>query len=180
MKKTRSACLQQRCCSRARWRPRSRRSRRPAARRRGAGGQRPQREPRSARRWAAAIAATIRTTAPTRRIRCPTATTVWIEEMTWMDVRDALEGGQDDGDHPDRRHRAERSVARAPASTTTCYRANCDAIARKLGNALCAPIIKFVPEGDIEPPTSHMTQPRHDQHARRDLPRRARPTSRTA
>ena len=38
-------------------------------------------------------------------------------------------------------------------------RANCDAIARKLGNALCAPIIPLVPEGDIEPKTGHMTSP---------------------
>jgi creatinine amidohydrolase len=35
-------------------------------------------------------------------------------------------------------------------------RANCDAIARKLGNALCAPIIPLVPEGSIEPKSSHM------------------------
>jgi creatinine amidohydrolase/Fe(II)-dependent formamide hydrolase-like protein len=37
--------------------------------------------------------------------------------------------------------------------------ANCEAIARKLGNALCAPIVKFVPEGDIETRTSHMASP---------------------
>jgi creatinine amidohydrolase/Fe(II)-dependent formamide hydrolase-like protein len=36
---------------------------------------------------------------------------------------------------------------------------NCDAIARKLGNALCAPIVKFVPEGSYDPPTGHMTSP---------------------
>jgi len=35
-------------------------------------------------------------------------------------------------------------------------RSNCDAIARKLGNALCAPIISLVPEGGIEPRTGHM------------------------
>jgi creatinine amidohydrolase/Fe(II)-dependent formamide hydrolase-like protein len=34
--------------------------------------------------------------------------------------------------------------------------ANCEAIARKLGNALCAPIIKHVPEGSIEPPSGSM------------------------
>ena len=34
-----------------------------------------------------------------------------------------------------------------------------DAIARKLGNALCAPIVKYVPEGDIEPRTGHMLTP---------------------
>jgi len=37
--------------------------------------------------------------------------------------------------------------------------ANCEAIARKMGNALCAPVIKHVPEGDIDPPTIHMTTP---------------------
>jgi len=37
--------------------------------------------------------------------------------------------------------------------------ANCDAIARKLGNALCAPIIKLVPEGDIDTKTIHMASP---------------------
>ena len=36
---------------------------------------------------------------------------------------------------------------------------NCEAIARKMGNALCAPIVKFVPEGNVEPPSSHMTTP---------------------
>ena len=38
-------------------------------------------------------------------------------------------------------------------------RANCEAIAKALGNALCAPTIKFVPEGGIDPKTSHMTSP---------------------
>jgi creatinine amidohydrolase/Fe(II)-dependent formamide hydrolase-like protein len=38
-------------------------------------------------------------------------------------------------------------------------RANCEAIARKLGNALCAPNIEFVPEGGIEPANGHMTSP---------------------
>jgi creatinine amidohydrolase/Fe(II)-dependent formamide hydrolase-like protein len=37
--------------------------------------------------------------------------------------------------------------------------ANCEAIARKLGNALCAPIVKFVPEGRIDPPSGHMMSP---------------------
>ncbi len=40
----------------------------------------------------------------------PAPNTVWIEEMTWMDVRDSLKAGH----------------------------TNCEAIARKLGNALCA------------------------------------------
>ena len=35
-------------------------------------------------------------------------------------------------------------------------RVHCDAIARKLGTALCAPIIHFVPQGDIDPPSGMM------------------------
>ena len=38
-------------------------------------------------------------------------------------------------------------------------RATCPAIAKKLGNALCAPIVPFVPEGDIEPPSGMMRYP---------------------
>jgi creatinine amidohydrolase/Fe(II)-dependent formamide hydrolase-like protein len=38
-------------------------------------------------------------------------------------------------------------------------RATTEAIARKLGNTLVAPIVPFVPEGDIDPPTSHMKYP---------------------
>ncbi len=37
---------------------------------------------------------------------------VWLEDMTWMDVR-RDEGGEDDGHHPDRRHGTERAVDRA-------------------------------------------------------------------
>jgi creatinine amidohydrolase/Fe(II)-dependent formamide hydrolase-like protein len=35
-------------------------------------------------------------------------------------------------------------------------RGTCEAIANKLGDALCAPIVAFVPEGQIDPPTGHM------------------------
>jgi creatinine amidohydrolase len=38
-------------------------------------------------------------------------------------------------------------------------RGACEGIARKLGNALCAPVIAFVPEGGIEPATGHMRYP---------------------
>jgi creatinine amidohydrolase len=38
-------------------------------------------------------------------------------------------------------------------------RATTEAIARRLGNALVAPIVPFVPEGDIDPPSGHMKYP---------------------
>jgi creatinine amidohydrolase len=88
----------------------------------------------------------------------PKNPSVFIEEMTWMDVRDALAAGKTTaiittgGIEPN-----------GPWLVTGKHnyvnRANCDAIARKLGNALCAPNIEFVPEGTIDPPSSHMTSP---------------------
>ena len=38
-------------------------------------------------------------------------------------------------------------------------RAGCEAIARKLGNALCGPNVAFVPEGNFEPPTGALMYP---------------------
>jgi creatinine amidohydrolase/Fe(II)-dependent formamide hydrolase-like protein len=88
----------------------------------------------------------------------PAATTVWIEEMTWMDVRDALKAGKTTaivatgGIEPN-------GPWLVTGKHNYVLHANCEAIARKLGNALCAPIVKYVPEGDIEPKTGHMTSP---------------------
>ena len=109
-------------------------------------------------RWAAVTAATIRTTAPTRQTRCPQPTRVWLEEMTWMDVRDALKAGKTNiivstgGIEPN-------GPWLVTGKHNYVLHANCEAIARKMGNALCAPIVKYVPEGDIEPKTGHMASP---------------------
>lgn len=81
--------------------------------------------------------------------------TVWMEEMTWMDVRDAVKGGKTTviistgGIEPN-------GPWLALGKHNYVLRANCDAIARKLGNALCAPVVPFVPEGSIDPKSSHM------------------------
>jgi creatinine amidohydrolase len=82
--------------------------------------------------------------------------TVWLEEMTWMDVRDALRAGRTTiiiptgGIEPN-------GPWLALGKHNYILRVNCDAIARKLGNALCAPIIPLVPEGRIEPKSGHMS-----------------------
>jgi len=88
----------------------------------------------------------------------PPNPSVFIDELTWMDVRDALAAGKTTaiittgGVEPN-----------GPWLVTGKHnyvnRVNCEAIARKLGNALCAPNIAFVPEGTIDPPSSHMTSP---------------------
>jgi creatinine amidohydrolase/Fe(II)-dependent formamide hydrolase-like protein len=83
---------------------------------------------------------------------------VFIEDLTWMEVRDALKSGHD-----------TVIVATGGVEQNGPYlvagkhnvvlRGTTEAIARKLGKTLVAPIIPFVPEGDIDPPTQHMLYP---------------------
>ena len=88
----------------------------------------------------------------------PATSSVWLEEMTWMDVRDALKAGKTNiiiatgGIEPN-------GPWLVTGKHNYVLHANCEAIARKMGNALCAPIVKHVPEGDIEKKTSHMASP---------------------
>jgi len=88
----------------------------------------------------------------------PAPNTVWLEEMTWMDVRDALAAGKTTAIVP-----TGGMEPNGPWLVTGKHnyvlRANCDAIARELGNAICTPIVKWVPEGDIDPPSGHMRSP---------------------
>ena len=102
----------------------------------------------------------------------PAPNTVWLEEMTWMDVRDALKAGKTTiiiptgGLEPN-------GPWLATGKHNYVLQANCEAIARKLGNALCAPIIKFVPEGNFDPPNRPHGEPEHGHAARGDVSRAA-------
>jgi len=83
---------------------------------------------------------------------------VFIEDMTWMEVRDAMKAGKDTvliatGGIE------QNGPYLAANKHNVVLRGTTDAIARKLGNTLVAPIIGFVPEGDIDPPTLHMKYP---------------------
>ncbi len=81
--------------------------------------------------------------------------TVFIADMTWMEVRDRMQAGAD-----------TVIVSTGGIEQNGPYlvankhgvvlRAMTDSIARALGKALVAPIVDFVPEGDIKPPTVHM------------------------
>jgi creatinine amidohydrolase/Fe(II)-dependent formamide hydrolase-like protein len=96
--------------------------------------------------------------APNASRPIPARDTVFMEDMTWMEVRDAMLGGKNTA-----------IVATGGIEQNGPYlvagkhnvvlRATTEAIARKLGNALVAPIVPFVPEGDIDPPTEHMRYP---------------------
>jgi creatinine amidohydrolase len=88
----------------------------------------------------------------------PPAKSIWLEEMTWMDVRDAMKAGKTNiiiasgGIEPN-------GPWLVTGKHNYVLHANCEAIARKMGNALCAPIVKYVPEGEIETKTIHMASP---------------------
>ena len=88
----------------------------------------------------------------------PATDTVWLEQMTWMEVRDALAAGTRSVLIPTGGIEPNGPWV-ALGNHNVILQANCEAIARRLGNALCAPVIKHVPEGGIDPPAGHMRTP---------------------
>jgi creatinine amidohydrolase len=83
---------------------------------------------------------------------------VFIEELTWMEIRDALQAGKTTVIIPTGGVE-QNGPYLATGKHNYILKATTEAIARKLGNALVAPIVAFVPEGDIEPASSHMKYP---------------------
>jgi creatinine amidohydrolase/Fe(II)-dependent formamide hydrolase-like protein len=83
---------------------------------------------------------------------------VYIEDLTWTELRDLIAGG--------------RTIAIVPVGGTeqngphmaigkhnVRVRLLAGRIASGLGNALVAPVLPYVPEGAIDPPTGHMRFP---------------------
>lgn len=83
---------------------------------------------------------------------------IWIEELTWMEVRDALAGGKTTVIIPTGGIEQNGPYV-ATGKHNYVVETACEWIARELGNALCAPVIKLVPEGDIAEPSGHMRYP---------------------
>jgi creatinine amidohydrolase/Fe(II)-dependent formamide hydrolase-like protein len=81
--------------------------------------------------------------------------TVFMEEMTWMEIRDAMKTGKDTvivatGGLE------QNGPYLVSAKHNIVLRATTEALARKLGNALVSSIVQFVPEGNIDPPSGPM------------------------
>lgn len=83
---------------------------------------------------------------------------IWIEELTWIEVRDAMAAGKTTAIIPTGGVEQNGPYV-ALGKHNYVLEGACDAIARELGNALCTPIIKLVPEGGFEPKTGHMRYP---------------------
>ena len=90
----------------------------------------------------------------------------WIEELTWMEVRDRIANGSTTVIIPTGGIE-ENGPYLATGKHNLILEGLCPMLAAELGSALCAPIVKFVPEGDIDPPSGAMRYPgsisvRHD------------------
>src|SRR5262249_62374329 len=84
--------------------------------------------------------------------------TVFVEELTWTELRDLIRAGKTTiilptgGTEQNGPHMAlGKHNARAKALS--------EKIARGLGNALVAPVLAYVPEGRLAPPSGHMRFP---------------------
>ncbi len=86
------------------------------------------------------------------------ATPVQLEDLTWTEVRGALAAGETTALIP-----IGGTEQSGPYLTLGKHNARAHAlaerIARALGGALVAPVVAYVPEGGIHPPTGHMRFP---------------------
>src|SRR5688500_13591961 len=85
----------------------------------------------------------------------PQSDSVFLEELTWIEARDAIAAGkttviiptggtEQNGPH----------IVLGKHNFLVKYKAG--EIAKQLGNALVAPVMAYVPGGDVDPPTGHM------------------------
>ncbi len=87
-----------------------------------------------------------------------TSGSVFLEDLTWTEVRDALAAGtttviiptggtEQNGPH----------MVLGKHNYLVRYKAG--EVARRLGDALVAPVMAYVPEGNVDPPSGHMRFP---------------------
>src|SRR6185503_6624663 len=84
--------------------------------------------------------------------------TVFLEELTWTEVRDAIRAGKTTIIFPTG-GTEQNGAHMVLGKHKVIVKHAAEQIARKLGNALVAPVLAYVPEGDVDPPTGHMRYP---------------------
>ncbi len=109
-------------------------------------------------KWVAGLSLVVTTAAAiaqNRTLDAPVPDNVFLEELTWVEARQAIRDG--------------KTIAILPTGGVEqngphlilgkhnhIVRHTAGRIAEELGNALVAPVVAYVPEGDIEPPGGHM------------------------
>src|SRR6185312_15347186 len=87
--------------------------------------------------------------------RAEQPSTVFLEELTWTELRDLIAAGKTTVIIP-----IGGTEQNGPHMTLGKHNVRVkglsEKIARALGNALVAPVIAYVPEGSIDPPSAHM------------------------
>jgi creatinine amidohydrolase len=86
------------------------------------------------------------------------AETVFLEELTWTELRDQIRAGKTTVIVPIG-GTEQNGAHMALGKHNLRVRFLSEKIARALGNALVAPVIAYVPEGGLAPPTGHMRFP---------------------
>ena len=84
--------------------------------------------------------------------------TVFIEELTWTEVRDAIKAGKTTIIFPTG-GTEQNGPHMVLGKHNFIVKHAAEQIARRLGNALVAPVLAYVPEGGIDPPSGHMLYP---------------------
>ena len=91
-------------------------------------------------------------------VAAPAATSVYLEELTWTELRDQLKAGATTVIVP-----IGGTEQNGPAMVLGKHNVRAKLLAAKiaaaLGHTLVAPVIAYVPEGSINPPTAHMRFP---------------------
>ena len=85
-------------------------------------------------------------------------TGVSIDELTWSELRDGIAAGKTTVIVPIG-GTEQNGPWMALGKHNVRAKALSEKIARALGNALVAPVISYVPEGQVDPPTQHMRFP---------------------
>jgi creatinine amidohydrolase len=84
-----------------------------------------------------------------------TPDTVFLDELTWTEVRDLIKSGKTTAIIPTG-GTEQNGPHMALGKHNARVKAFSEKIARGLGNALVAPVLAYVPEGRVAPPTGHM------------------------
>lgn len=83
---------------------------------------------------------------------------VYIEELTWTEIRDAIAGGKTTVILPTG-GTEQNGPHMVMGKHNFIIHHTAGEIAKALGNALVAPVVSYVPEGNLDPPSGHMRYP---------------------
>lgn len=92
------------------------------------------------------------------RVHAQAPDSIWLEDLTWTELRDRIQAGTTTAIVPiGGVEQSGPDIALGKHDARA--RVLAERIARALGHTLVAPVVAYVPEGSIDPPSSHMRFP---------------------